>query len=578
MSADEKTPAVPEHDENHDYDLEKPRKDLAADDPDHANALAYKGDDSDGKIEWTVKSAFAMCFLCALYTASMIMLYFTGAALSYIEKDLGAANTGTWLPVSNTLAIAAVAPFVGYLQDLLGRRYITLAGSVVIMVGLAITGSAKTFGAGVAGMALCGAGAAVCELTALAGVSDIVPVKHRGTFLALMIVFLLPFTPYVLYAQLLSSRSTWRWCMWISLIYNGVVFLGLLFTYFPKAHPRMAGVTKRDILKQIDYVGAVLSIVGLTIFLVALQAGGYSHPWNSVYVLSQLIIGLVMIIAWIAWEWKFAKWPMVPRQLFQGQYAVGLSFFVAFVAGINFYSLINFFPLTFSTVYNPDPVQIGLKGLGYGISVTSGAMFFNALLSVKSLHCRWPIAIASAIMTVFGGALVTATPYNAKQTVALGTIAGFGVGGILVPAATLALIVVPDSLLATTAALSLSVRTVGGSIGYTVYFNIFSKKLTSALPAYVVSAVMGAGLPEADVPEFVATFLGAEGGAASLADVPGYTTAIAEAATMASRSAYADAFKYVWYTSIPFGCLAVIAALFLPSIRKFQTNRVAVTL
>lgn len=181
-------------------------------------------------------------------------------------------------------------------------------------------------------------------------------------------------------------------------------------------------------------------------------------------------------------------------------------------------------------------------------------------------------------VAAFGGALATADPYNPKQTVALGTVAGFGVGGILVPAATLALIVVPDSLLATTAALSLSVRTVGGSIGYTVYYNIFSQKLSAALPDFVANAVVNAGLPRVDVEEFVVTFLGGEGAATSLADVPGYTPSIAQAATMASRSAYAYALKYVWYTSIPFGCLAVIAALFLPSIRKFQTNRVAVTL
>lgn len=53
--------------------------------------------------------------------------------------------------------------------------------------------------------------------------------------------------------------------MWISLIYNAVVLLGLLLTYFPKAHPRMEGFTKMTILKQIDYVGATLSIVGITI-------------------------------------------------------------------------------------------------------------------------------------------------------------------------------------------------------------------------------------------------------------------------------------------------------------------------
>lgn len=70
--------------------------------------------------------------------------------------------------------MTAVAPFVGYLQDLCGRRTITLIGSVVIMVGVALIGSAHGFGQAVTGMALSGAGAAVCELTSLAGISDIV--------------------------------------------------------------------------------------------------------------------------------------------------------------------------------------------------------------------------------------------------------------------------------------------------------------------------------------------------------------------------------------------------------------------
>lgn len=97
------------------------------------------------------------------------MLYFVGGSLTYIEKDLGMTKDGPWLPVSNTLAIAAVAPFVGYLQDLFGRRTITLAGEIVIMCGLIILATSHHFGQAVTGMAFCGAGAAVCELTALAG-------------------------------------------------------------------------------------------------------------------------------------------------------------------------------------------------------------------------------------------------------------------------------------------------------------------------------------------------------------------------------------------------------------------------
>lgn len=370
-------------------------------DEDHiGNDRAFKGDDSDGKVNWTIRSAAAALTLGMLYTGSQIVLYMIGGSLSYVEASLGAQGKGGWLTVSNTLAITAVAPFTGYLQDLVGRREITLIGSVTICIGIALVASAHVFGQAVSGMAIAGAGAGICELTALAGLSDIVPVKHRGFALALMIACILPFTPYVIYGQLISSRASWRWGIWMCLFYNVVVLLGLAVTYFPKGHPRMEGVTKKKVVARIDYIGALLSIVGLTIFLVALQAGGFSHPWTSAYVLAQLILGLLLIAAWVIWEWKFAKYPMVPKQIFQGQRVVALVFFVAFVAGINFYSLINFYPLSFATMYNPDPIQIGLKGLGYGISVTAGAVFFNALLST-SIEAKWILLTSATLMSKF---------------------------------------------------------------------------------------------------------------------------------------------------------------------------------
>ena len=74
--------------------------------------------------------------------------------------------------MSNILALAAVAPFVGYLQDLLGRRNIAITGSLFLILGNIITGTAHSFGQVCAGMALAGAGAAIGELTALAGYVD----------------------------------------------------------------------------------------------------------------------------------------------------------------------------------------------------------------------------------------------------------------------------------------------------------------------------------------------------------------------------------------------------------------------
>ena len=100
---------------------------------------------------------------------SQLILYNVGGCLSYIAADLNATSLEGWLPVSNILAVAAVAPFTGYLEDLLGRRTIAIGGALALCIGCIIFGTAHSFAQAVVGLSVAGAGAAVGELTALAG-------------------------------------------------------------------------------------------------------------------------------------------------------------------------------------------------------------------------------------------------------------------------------------------------------------------------------------------------------------------------------------------------------------------------
>jgi hypothetical protein len=346
-----------------------------------------------------------------------------------------------------------------------------------------------------------------------------------------------------MYSQLLSTYVTWRWGPWISLIYNGVTAIGLAATYFPQAHVRAEGFTKAEIIKRIDFLGGFLSITGLTLFLVALQAGGYTHSWKSAYVLCTLLIGFATIAAWIGWEWKGTKHPMVPMELFQGQRVVSLAFAVAFVAGMNFFSVLNFWPLMISSVWNPNPVQVGLRGFAPGLSVTVGAIVFNSMLSTWKGGSKWVLFIASTILTCFGGAMAVVTPNNERTVIALGTVGGIGLGGLIVPSATVAMIAAPDALITTCAALSLSVRAVGGSIGYSIYWNIFANKLTARLPLLVAEYALLAGLPLAEAKTFVITFLTAPD---EVVKIPGITPAMIAAAAKGSQWAYAESLSFVW--------------------------------
>jgi MFS family permease len=208
---------------------------------------AVKGDQSEGKVEWGTQQILATLFLCALYagecvlvvflcqqhivwltlvvsgnspyleTGSQLPLLFGAGSVSFMVEDLGGNTISTWIPVGYSLAFASINPFGGYLQDVFGRRNISITGGALLCVGLSIVASSHGIAQAIAGMAICGCGAGIGELTALAGTSEIVPVKQRGLYLGCVTASILPFAPYPIYTTELGTHATWRWCFGIPL-------------------------------------------------------------------------------------------------------------------------------------------------------------------------------------------------------------------------------------------------------------------------------------------------------------------------------------------------------------------------
>ena len=132
------------------------------------------------------------------------------------------------------------------------------------------------------GMALAGAGAGINELTALAATSELAPTAKRGKYVAVLVFTIVPFCPSVLWAQLIAYHSTWRY---VGLFCGLWAFVGLVMTaffYFPPPRVNSLGLTRREIIEQIDFVGGFLSIVGMILFCGGLVWGGYEVfiPYN----------------------------------------------------------------------------------------------------------------------------------------------------------------------------------------------------------------------------------------------------------------------------------------------------------
>jgi hypothetical protein len=88
------------------------------------------------------------------------------------------------------MAMGVVAPATGSISDIFGRRYIALFGPVLVFVGMMIIGLTTQSRIG---MGFAGVGASFSGITAIFGISEIVPMKQRGLYLGMAFLFVLPF-------------------------------------------------------------------------------------------------------------------------------------------------------------------------------------------------------------------------------------------------------------------------------------------------------------------------------------------------------------------------------------------------
>ena len=71
---------------------------------------------------------------------------------------------------------------------------------------------------------------------------------------------------------------------------------------------------------QLDWMGAILILGGVTTLVMALQWGGNTKPWNSAAVITCLVVAVVLVIALITWQMYMKEKAMVPTVVFKYVY------------------------------------------------------------------------------------------------------------------------------------------------------------------------------------------------------------------------------------------------------------------
>src|SRR6266487_5443574 len=287
----------------------------------------------------------------ALFMGSLDNLVVT-TALPSIRAHLHASLAGLqWTVNAYTLTFAVLLLTGASLGERYGRRRVFTAGLALFTAGSAAAALAPTIGWLVTARAVQGVGAAIVIPLTLTLLSAAVPPQRRGLALgAWGAVGGLAIAIGPLVGGAVVEGASWQWIFWlnvpIGLALLPVAMARLTESYGPATRMDLPGL----VLASLGLLGIVLGVVRRN-----------DHGWTSLTVLPPIVVGVLLVVAFVAWELR-APEPMLPMRLFRSR---------AFTA-TNIASMLMFFGMFGSifllaqflqTVQHYSPLQAGIRTL-----------------------------------------------------------------------------------------------------------------------------------------------------------------------------------------------------------------------
>ena len=431
-----------------------------------------------------------------------------GTALPRIVTDLHGDKLYNWSVTIYLLTSTISGPIYGKLSDLFGRRPIVIFAVSLFLISSALAGLSGSMEQFILFRGLQGLGGGAVFPVALAVVADLYTPAERGKYLGLFgAVFGLSSLVGPGLGGLITDLFSWHWIFYIN-IPIGLVSLFILWRLLP-------AIKRPDAARNIDYVGAAVFTLAIAPFLVGLTNKSGSHlvdgapvanQWSDPAVGGLMALGFVFGLVFLFIESRVPE-PIVPLNLFRLR-TFSVSVAAMFLAAFGFFTLVIFLPRWFQTVAGASATESG-----YNILPLLAGLIFSAIASgqIVARIGRYKLLMTGSLF-LLAAALFLFTNLRAdtnRQVLWLWmALAGLGIGPSF---AVFTLIVQnavsPDRIGVATSSLTFF-QQIGGTVGLTLAGTILGDRLTTEIPARLLSA----GVP----PAFLANFSPSNPAAAQL--------------------------------------------------------------
>jgi EmrB/QacA subfamily drug resistance transporter len=228
-------------------------------------------------------------------------------ALPSLREHLGANLPDLeWTINAYNLAFASLILTGAALGDRFGRRRLYVVGLAIFTASSVACATAGSTGPLIAARAAEGVGAAIVLPVSLTLISAAFPVAKRGTAIGIWggITGLGVATAPLLGGAILQGLD-WQWIFWINVPVGVVAAIASAVLLTESRGPR----------PRLDMVGLVLIALGL-LALVWAPVRAPAIGWGSAQVIGALIVGSVLIGAFVLWESR-SRMPMMPIEYFR---------------------------------------------------------------------------------------------------------------------------------------------------------------------------------------------------------------------------------------------------------------------
>jgi len=224
--------------------------------------------------------------------------------LGIINEDIGPDANYVWVATGYTLAASSCALIWGRLSDVFGRRWFFIGGNALALLGSILGAAAQNIVTLIFAQVFIGL-ALPSQLSFSIALAELIPNKWRGYNNALLFFMAVPFSvfgPIIARNFIANTAAGWRWSYYVNLILTGLaIVLAVIFYHPPVFEQLHTRASKRKVLRELDYLGMLLFVAGLVLFLIGLSWGGVIYPWKSAQTLSTLLVGLALIVGFFLW-------------------------------------------------------------------------------------------------------------------------------------------------------------------------------------------------------------------------------------------------------------------------------------